>query len=308
MKRSKDLVIISADDNLETFPGEPHADDSAESGLFKVVLHQPSSKSSRLSSRSMSLGRWVTISRRLTAAASAAGARLARALRGSTRSVAGLILNGAALSFVVSIALYSAALRNPPPAPVSQAKASTVPTRLEPFTYPAAEDLPARAAPAVLREEIAPATPAGWAGKPDAAAALRSSSRNLPEPAAAPAPPEDAPDLLTRAVDTNAVDTVVRRYRMAFNALDASALESVWPSADTRALRRTFSQISSQELVFDQCATEIKSQSAVVTCSGRATWAPRNSARRVEARRWTFALQKEALGWVIRRVDSRPAK
>ena len=296
--------MISSDDNLETFPGEPRTAGDEEPGLFKVVRHQPKARPSRLSSRSTSFGSWVTASRRLTAARSAATARLARTLRASTRSVAGLLLSGAALSFVVSIGLYSAALRNSPPAPVSQTRASIVLTNMEPFTYPPAPDLPARATPAVLREEIVPAAPAGWARKPDTAPALRrSSSRTLPEPA--PTAPEESPDLLTRAADTNAVDTLLRRYRMAFNALDASALQSVWPSADTRALRRTFNLIDSQELTFDQCATEITSESAVVTCSGRATWVPRNSARRVEARRWTFALEKEALGWVIRRVDSR---
>jgi hypothetical protein len=93
---------------------------------------------------------------------------------------------------------------------------------------------------------------------------------------------------------------------MAFNNLDASALVSVWPSVNAKAIGHAFDQIDSQAFTFDRCVTQPRSGGAVVTCSGRAAWVPRvgNRSPRVESRRWTFTLEKGSQGWVIREVNS----
>ena len=121
-----------------------------------------------------------------------------------------------------------------------------------------------------------------------------------------PAPAAPTPETASSAADTKALDTLVGRYRQAFNNLDASALESVWPSVNARSIGRAFDQLDSQQLAFDRCDTQVRVAWATVTCNGRATWIPRigNKAPRVESRRWTFTFEKLTTGWVIRQVQT----
>ena len=106
-----------------------------------------------------------------------------------------------------------------------------------------------------------------------------------------------------------AVDSVLTRYRLAFNALDASAAKAVWPSVDARRLARAFGEIRMQEITFADCQTNATSTStrADVTCRGSIRYVPRIGAQaeRVELRRWRFVVSESGSGWQLESVDSR---
>jgi hypothetical protein len=109
-----------------------------------------------------------------------------------------------------------------------------------------------------------------------------------------------------REVETALIESVLTQYRTAFANLDASAVETFWPSVNSRALSRAFDQLDVQKFEFDRCSTDIKAATAITTCSGRARYTPRvgNRTPRVEPRRWTFTLEKANGVWLIRRVES----
>jgi hypothetical protein len=133
--------------------------------------------------------------------------------------------------------------------------------------------------------------------------------------APSPAPTLPAPPL---RVDANAapvrvpapeaaIETVLSRYRAAYQDLDAAAARAVWPSADTKALRRAFDRLEAQELVFDSCAVSVSDARAVAVCSGTASYVPRvgKKARRGDQRQWEFELSKADDGWLIDTVSAR---
>ena len=106
-----------------------------------------------------------------------------------------------------------------------------------------------------------------------------------------------------------AIESVLTRYRLAFNALDASAAKAVWPSVDERRLARAFGEIQMQEITFADCETNATSATtrADVTCRGSIRYVPRIGARteRVELRRWRFVVAESGSGWQLESVDSR---
>ena len=121
-------------------------------------------------------------------------------------------------------------------------------------------------------------------------------------------PPRRArPACARRAVtETGAVESVLARYRDAFNTLDVNKTGHVLAERQYQALARAFDQLETQEFTFDQCAVDVTGATAVATCRGRAAYTPKVGSRtlRVEARRWTFRLEKMNGVWVINRVDS----
>ena len=106
-----------------------------------------------------------------------------------------------------------------------------------------------------------------------------------------------------------AVDTVLTRYRLAVNALDATATKAVWPGVDERLLARAFGQIQMQEITFADCQTNVTSTTtrADITCRGSIRYVPRIGARteRVELRRWRFVVVQSGRDWHLESVDSR---
>jgi hypothetical protein len=121
----------------------------------------------------------------------------------------------------------------------------------------------------------------------------------------APAVPALPPD----ASATVAIDNVLTRYRLAFNALDARAAKAVWPAVDERRLARAFSQIRMQEVTFADCQVSGPNTStrAEVTCRGSIRFVPRIGPRteRVELRRWRFVVAQVGDDWRLLSVDTR---
>jgi hypothetical protein len=113
-----------------------------------------------------------------------------------------------------------------------------------------------------------------------------------------------APD---RATDTRAIESVLGRYRLAFNQLDAGAASAVWPTVNEKTLAKAFERLESHDVSFESCQIEIFSVLAEATCSGSARYVPKVGSRtpKDEARRWRFSLRKATGGWLIERVDAR---
>jgi hypothetical protein len=120
-----------------------------------------------------------------------------------------------------------------------------------------------------------------------------------------PAPPGAVSTPAAAGTDA-AVRRALQAYRSAYETLDADAAAAVYPSVDARALERAFGGLRSQTLDFDRCdITAIAGDRAQATCVGRLAFVPRvgSQAPRVEARRWTFALQREGDAWRIQRAQ-----
>lgn len=109
------------------------------------------------------------------------------------------------------------------------------------------------------------------------------------------APPAVATPVRTNGdADEHSVRDVLARYGAAYSRLDASAARAVWPSVDTRALGRAFSELRSQRVTFDRCDISIDGQHGLAACTGATTYVPRvgTPTPRTEPREWTFRLEK----------------
>jgi hypothetical protein len=128
-------------------------------------------------------------------------------------------------------------------------------------------------------------------------------------PAAPVTPPKTSPDANVPAPLKNEtlVAQLLEEFRQAYGRLDAETVGAIWPSANTKALRRAFDQLDNQELTFDNCSISATGQHAQASCAGKATYVPRigNKTSHVEPRRWTFQLTKIGDHWVIDAVDAR---
>jgi hypothetical protein len=149
-------------------------------------------------------------------------------------------------------------------------------------------DRPA-ALPASLAAEPIPAATVPVA-VPAAVPAVLPRAEAIPPPARPPAP-------------ESAVQTVLARYRDAYDGLDAGAARAVWPSVDHKALSKAFDRLEQQQLLFDACEISVTGARAAASCRGVASYWPRvgNKARRDEQREWEFKLSKVGDAW---RIDS----
>ena len=141
---------------------------------------------------------------------------------------------------------------------------------------------------------------------PIAAPSVASASEPAHTTALTPAPPS-AVTTRTDTETTDAIATVLNRYRAAFNDLDVEAARSVWPAADIKGLGRAFDGLLEQQLSFDDCAITLRGDRAVANCRGTATYVPKVGRRnpRVETRQWHFEVQRYASGWLIESVAAR---
>jgi hypothetical protein len=128
-----------------------------------------------------------------------------------------------------------------------------------------------------------------------------------PEPATPAVTEAGMPVSRTSASDTGAIQDVLGRYRSAFNELDAGAASAIWPSLDTKALRRAFEHLEQQNLVFDTCQIAVTEARAVASCGGTARYVPRvgNKTLRDDRRHWEFNLRKIDDVWLIDTVSAR---
>jgi hypothetical protein len=188
-------------------------------------------------------------------------------------------------------AVASAPEVSPPP---SGAVATAAPeARPTPVVEPSpVVDAVAAPTPALSPETVTPAAP------PSAAPPRPAASNNAAGPSTAE---------LAAATDEQVIRGIVERYRAAYSALDAGAVQAVWPKVNTRALTRAFEQLATQQIDFSGCAIALAGERASAHCAGNVEFVPKvgNKTRRVETRTWSFELKKSSAQWAIDAVESR---
>jgi CheY-like chemotaxis protein len=119
-------------------------------------------------------------------------------------------------------------------------------------------------------------------------------------------PAENRAERATRNAAERDIHAALKRYARAYERLDPKAARAVWPSADTRALERSFKGLRSQQLEFARCEVAIvRAVEATAICDGRATYVPLAGRQRQEAREWTFRFRKIDEDWMIVKADAR---
>ena len=84
---------------------------------------------------------------------------------------------------------------------------------------------------------------------------------------------------------------VLRRYKRAYNNLDAAGAHAVWPTVNRDALAKAFAGLTAQNLSLNRCDVEVTGDTARADCTGTARWTPRVGNAQVESRRWSFRLK-----------------
>jgi hypothetical protein len=109
------------------------------------------------------------------------------------------------------------------------------------------------------------------------------------------------------AAEQSRVEEVLRRYALAYGALDASAAREVWPSVDERALARAFDGLASQSVSFDNCQIDVHGATANASCRGQASYVGKvgRGAPRTEPRTWRFELRRDGETWKIANAEAR---
>jgi hypothetical protein len=100
-------------------------------------------------------------------------------------------------------------------------------------------------------------------------------------------------------------EELVRRlldeYTGAFERRDVRAQKALYPTVDSKALKRRYEQITAQRLTLESCGITISGSTANARCRGSATFQPRIGTRVLEyaSREWTFDLSKQDTAWRI---------
>lgn len=109
--------------------------------------------------------------------------------------------------------------------------------------------------------------------------------------------PEEQPS------DERLVSAVLQQYRAAYERLDVSAAQSVWPTVNARALSAAFRQLAGQRVTFESCGVSVSGSGSQATarCHGEAAYMPKVGARRtyVASGEWVFDLAKQDASWRI---------
>jgi hypothetical protein len=121
------------------------------------------------------------------------------------------------------------------------------------------------------------------------------------------APPPSYASIAPVAVSENTrVTAVLNQYATAYGQLNASAVRSIWPSVDERALARAFSDLSSQSMSFDRCDVNVTGPTAHASCRGRASYVVKigSQERHNEPRTVRFDLKQDGDAWKIVKAET----
>ena len=142
--------------------------------------------------------------------------------------------------------------------------------------------------------------------------AIVSAALEAPKPAAAE-PAAYVPAVIgtasgTVTADRSAIDDVLSAYRRSYNSLDAGAVSAIWRGADTRALARAFSTLTSQRITFGRCDVRLTGvDRARARCDGILSYVQRAGDTTPQQRRvsWSIDLGRPDDRWVIVGVEAR---
>jgi hypothetical protein len=195
-----------------------------------------------------------------------------------------------------------AALPETRPIPPLSQRPEFEPERSTTAPPPAAEarrvDVPA---PAATATDVARRDAAAERARPAPIAPLAPVAR------VAPIEPVAPPDPALPGREEGRVAAALDAYAHAFARLDARAARFVWPTVDERALARAFEGLASQNVVFDDCAIDVRGTSAHAACRGTASYVTKvgRDNVRVEPRTWRFELQRDGEAWKIASAEAR---
>ncbi len=101
--------------------------------------------------------------------------------------------------------------------------------------------------------------------------------------------------------------SVLQKFQMAYQKLDAGAAKQVWPSVDEQLLARAFQNLTAQNIAFASCDPSVTGTDAAADCRGTTTYVPRvgDKEPRTLEREWNFRLRKVEEEWTITRAQSK---
>lgn len=226
-----------------------------------------------------------------------------------------LLGTGALIGVMASVAFSVAWRPDGRPAPVAAERPSPAPPPM--VTAPLAT--PAVAGPQLATGDVPAApqaatdvTPVPASPPVQVAAAVAPSRRAVPparhptrasvatvttsRQAAAPAPSAAPPEVLA----------TVGRFAAAYNRMDASATQAVWPTADHQALVTTFTALREQRLTLSRCGGAMNGDTATVLCRGTLRYRPRvgNHDTQIVEGTWRFTMLQRANDWVVENVEA----
>ena len=102
------------------------------------------------------------------------------------------------------------------------------------------------------------------------------------------------------------VKATVDRFAAAYNRMDASATQAVWPTADHQALVTTFTALREQRLTLSRCDSTMNGDTATVLCRGTLRYRPRvgNHDTKIVEGTWRFTMLQRVDDWVVEDVES----
>ena len=146
------------------------------------------------------------------------------------------------------------------------------------------------------------------AANPESVRALNPEPLRAPNPEALRTPAAESPRIPnpesripTMPDEVGLVKQTLQRYRSAYDGLDATSAQVVYPAVNQTALARAFDGLESQTLTFDSCDVQLRGELATATCHGSARYVPKVGSRepRTEPRTWNFTLRKDGSDWKI---------
>ena len=151
----------------------------------------------------------------------------------------------------------------------------------------AASSVPAAAGPASRLPESTPVSP------------------SVPQAASTSAATTMTSTVTPAAAGESAVRSALGRYVSAYRRLNVSEAKAIWPSVDTRALRRAFAGLESQKIYFRDCQVSVAVTTAKAHCVGTTEFVPKvgNRTEHLESREWTFEMKKTGGEWTIAHLD-----
>jgi hypothetical protein len=174
--------------------------------------------------------------------------------------------------------------------------------------YPTPATLPPPAAPSATTTFI-PAVPGPEPPRSVSAATNAAREPLEPVPSSSKSPSAVLPTLNTTVPirdDRAAVRQALGKYEAAYNRLDVSAVRTIWPTLDQRALARAFDSLAAQRVSLQNCDVDVTAGTARANCTGRASWTPKiGGGEQTASRKWTFDLSELDGGWRITHVQAR---
>lgn len=133
-----------------------------------------------------------------------------------------------------------------------------------------------------------------------------------PQPAPEPPPPAPIAEDEQPAGDGNISEKtegqlyqMMALYMRAYAAMDPSAVQRVWPTADADALARAFEPLKAVRLGIDKCDIVVEGGEATANCPGRAMYLLKDGGPepQVEQHQWRFTFRRVGKGWRIQDVE-----